>query len=46
VFPGLWLDAAALLQGDLPRVLATLQQGVETDQHGQFVRELQERRKT
>ena len=29
VFPGLWLAKAALLQGDLATVLATLQQGIE-----------------
>src|SRR5205085_342524 len=28
VFPGLWLDATALLAGDLARVLVVLQQGI------------------
>jgi hypothetical protein len=28
-FPGLWLDAAALLRGDLAAVLQTLQRGVQ-----------------
>jgi hypothetical protein len=37
VFPGLWLDAAALLQGDLGRVLAVLNQGIHSPEHRQFV---------
>ncbi|MDX1946729.1 MAG: Uma2 family endonuclease [Pirellulaceae bacterium] len=40
VFPGLWLDSAALLQGDLPRVLAILQQGVANPEHAEFVARL------
>ncbi len=36
-FPGLWLDRAALLQGDMPRVLAMLQSGLTTDAHQAFV---------
>jgi hypothetical protein len=28
-FPGLWLDAAALLRGDLAAVLQTLQRGLQ-----------------
>lgn len=44
VFPGLWLDAAALLVGDLARVLAVLQQGIATAEHQAFVDELQRRR--
>ncbi len=28
VFPGLWLDQGALLNGDMPRVLAVVQQGI------------------
>ena len=28
VFPGLWLDSAAFLAGDLAQVLATLQAGI------------------
>ena len=41
VFPGLWLDAAALLRGDMPRVLAVVQEGVATAEHAAFVQQLQ-----
>jgi Uma2 family endonuclease len=40
VFPGLWLDAAALLGGNLARVLAVVQQGIATPQHDAFVARL------
>src|SRR5262249_33228683 len=33
MFPGLHLDATALLAGDLARVLATLQTGLSADEH-------------
>jgi Uma2 family endonuclease len=33
-FPGLWLDPAALWRLDLPRLLAILQQGIATAEHG------------
>jgi Uma2 family endonuclease len=36
VFPGLHLDIAALLAGDLAAVLATLQAGIATDEHAAF----------
>jgi Uma2 family endonuclease len=36
VFPGLWLDAAALLRGDLAAVLAALRLGLETAEHAAF----------
>ncbi len=36
VFPGLWLDRQALLDGDMSQVLEILQQGVESDEHRQF----------
>jgi Uma2 family endonuclease len=39
-FPGLWLDAASLLQPDLPRVLAVLQQGLASPEHATFVGQL------
>jgi Uma2 family endonuclease len=45
VFPGLWLDAAALLSGDLARVLAVLQQGLQTPEHQQFVERLAAQRR-
>jgi len=40
VFPGLWLDGKALLARDMTRVLATLQKGIETPEHAEFVRKL------
>jgi Uma2 family endonuclease len=40
IFPGLWLDAAALIAGDLGRVLAVVQQGCATPEHAAFVRRL------
>ena len=42
VFPGLWLDAAALIRGDLARVLAVVQQGLATPEHAEFVQRLSE----
>jgi Uma2 family endonuclease len=40
VFPGLWLDAAALLGGDLPRVHEVLHQGLASREHASFVARL------
>ncbi|MFQ5612013.1 MAG: Uma2 family endonuclease [Anaerolineae bacterium] len=40
VFPGLNLDVAALLEGELARVLAELHQGLETEGHVAFVERL------
>jgi Uma2 family endonuclease len=40
VFPGLWLDSAALLGGDLAQVLAVVQQGAATPEHAEFVARL------
>lgn len=37
IFPGLWLQASALLEGDLARVLAVLQQGLESDEHAAYL---------
>ena len=44
VFPGLWLDAAALLAGDRAKLLAVLQQGLQSPEHAAFVEELARRR--
>ena len=41
VFPGLWLDPAALLRGDVVQVLAVLQQGIASPDHAAFVVRLQ-----
>jgi hypothetical protein len=43
VLPGLWLDPAALLRGDLPTVLQRLQQGTATPEHAAFVARLRHR---
>ncbi|HIK10052.1 MAG TPA: Uma2 family endonuclease [Oscillatoriaceae cyanobacterium M33_DOE_052] len=40
VFPGLWLDVAAMLQGNMPQVLATLQAGINAAEHQEFVQQL------
>jgi hypothetical protein len=37
VFPGLWLDTAALLGNDLARVHAVLREGLATPAHAEFV---------
>ena len=39
-FPGLWLDAAAMLAGDLPRVVQALQHGLASPEHAAFVAKL------
>lgn len=40
IFPGLWLDSAALLRGDLARVLSALDEGMRTPEHRAFVQRL------
>ncbi|VXD11707.1 conserved hypothetical protein [Planktothrix serta PCC 8927] len=40
VFPGLWLDKAALLAGNLAKVLEVVQQGLASQAHQDFVQEL------
>ncbi len=40
VFPGLWLDAAALLRRDSKRLLAVLRQGLASPEHQAFVKRL------
>ena len=40
VFPGLWLDPAALIRGDLATVLAVLNQGLASPEHAAFVTRL------
>jgi Uma2 family endonuclease len=44
VFPGLWLHRDALWQLDVPRVMATLRQGLASPEHAVFVQQLQSRR--
>jgi hypothetical protein len=45
VFPGLWLDAAALLARDTRALLKTLEQGLATAEHASFVAALELRTK-
>jgi Uma2 family endonuclease len=40
VFPGLWLDPAALLRGDLATVLAVVQRGLASPEHAAFITRL------
>jgi hypothetical protein len=40
IFPGLWLDPAALIAGELTLVGQTLQQGLASLEHGAFVERL------
>jgi Uma2 family endonuclease len=44
-FPGLWLNAPALLQLDGPGVLNTLQRGLSDAGHAEFVEQLAKRRR-
>ncbi|TVQ12300.1 MAG: Uma2 family endonuclease [Leptolyngbya sp. DLM2.Bin27] len=41
VFPGLWLDRGAMVQGNLAQVLAVVQQGLQSSEHQAFVERLQ-----
>jgi Uma2 family endonuclease len=45
VFPGLWLNAQALLARDMPAVLAALQKGLVSREHKSFVKDLARRKK-
>jgi Uma2 family endonuclease len=45
VFPGLWLDAAAMLAGDRQRVMAIAQQGIASPEHEQFIAQLAQQQK-
>ena len=44
VFPGLWLDPAALIRGDVNTVLAIVQTGLSSPEHVDFVARLAEAR--
>jgi hypothetical protein len=39
-FPGLWLDALALLTDDQTKALTTMQRGLSSDEHAAFVAQL------
>jgi Uma2 family endonuclease len=43
VFPGLWLPAAAVWQGDLAKMLAVVQEGLASAEHALYVKSLQEK---
>lgn len=40
IFPGLWLAVPEILEGNIPRVLAVLQEGLNSPQHAEFVNHL------
>lgn len=40
IFPGLWLDAQAMVRGDMARVLTVVHQGTATAEHAGFVARL------
>ena len=42
-FPGLWLAIEALLTGEMPQVMAVLQQGLSSPEHRAFVQQLGDR---
>src|SRR5262249_45919114 len=44
VFPGLWLEGKALLEGNLRQVLNQLHAGLESPEHKHFVDELAKRK--
>ncbi|MEH1868977.1 MAG: Uma2 family endonuclease [Nostoc sp.] len=43
VFPGLWLDVTSIITGDMTKVLAVLQQGLNSQEHVEFVECLAEK---
>lgn len=40
IFPGLWLSVPSLLNGDMPSAIATLQTGLNSNAHQEFVEQL------
>ncbi|WP_297640371.1 hypothetical protein [Caldilinea sp.] len=46
VFPGLWLNRAAMLEGDLAQALATLEKGLASEEHAIFCQTLRQRSAT
>lgn len=43
VFPGLWLDPVAMVDGDIAKVLAVVQQGIASPEHAKFVEKLRKK---
>lgn len=44
IFPGLWLDPKALWESDVSALLQTLERGLASPEHAEFVRKLSTRR--
>lgn len=44
VFPGLWLDVAAMMRDDMRRALAALNEGIASKEHAEFVERLKSTR--
>jgi len=44
MFPGLWLNGPALLQGNMAQVVATLTQGLNSPEHAEFMEQLARQR--
>jgi hypothetical protein len=44
VFPGLWLDPAALMSDDFATLLEVLQRGLESQEHAVFAARLRQAR--
>jgi len=44
IFPGLWLAVASLLDGNMVRVLAVVQEGVNSPDHAAFMEQLQQQK--
>jgi hypothetical protein len=44
-FPGLWLEPSALVRGDVNAVLALVQQGLGSQEHGAFLATLEQARR-
>lgn len=40
VLPGLWLAVPALLEGNMVKVLAVLQEGLNSPEHAEFMKRL------
>ncbi|MEZ6061840.1 MAG: Uma2 family endonuclease [Planctomycetaceae bacterium] len=45
VFPGLWLDATAVIEGRIGKVLDTLLQGIHSDEHAAFLHDISKKAK-
>jgi hypothetical protein len=45
VFPGLWLDADAMIAGDAAKVIQVVQQGIASPEHRRFVEKLRAKKK-